>query len=64
MTTKLRRLRKAQGYSQETLARKARVGRLTILRAEAGTHTPTLGTLRKLARALGVELSDLLRRAR
>jgi transcriptional regulator with XRE-family HTH domain len=56
----IRHLREARGLSQVVLARQARLGRITVVRIEAGTQDPTLGTLAALARALGVTLRALL----
>ena len=56
----IRRLREARGLSQVALARQATIGRVTLVRIEAGTQDPTLTTLARIARALGVRLRDLL----
>ena len=56
----LRRLRQKRQLSQSELARKAKVGRVTLNRIEGGTQDPTLDTLERLAKALGVRLRDLL----
>lgn len=56
----LRRLRQAQGFSQEDLARKALVDRTYISGCERGLRNPTITMLVKLARALGCELIDLI----
>ena len=56
----LRRLREKRQLSQSELARKAKVGRVTLNRIESGSQDPTLGTLERLAKALGVRLRDLL----
>jgi transcriptional regulator with XRE-family HTH domain len=49
----MRRLRKARSLSQVVLARRTRLGRITVVRIEAGTQDPTLSTLAALATALG-----------
>jgi transcriptional regulator with XRE-family HTH domain len=54
---RIRELREARGLSQTGLARKARIGRVTLARIEAGTQIPTLATLQRLARALGVRVT-------
>lgn len=46
--------------SQEALAKKARISRGYIARLEIGHHDPTVGTLQRLARALGVNVVRLL----
>jgi transcriptional regulator with XRE-family HTH domain len=55
----LRELRGRKGWSQERLAREAGVTTGTINKAERGLHTPTIMTQYKIARALGVEPSDI-----
>ncbi len=57
---KLKRLRGAKGLSQTALAVKARVSRAYVFRLEAGGSDPTVGTLKKLARVLGVPVTRLL----
>jgi transcriptional regulator with XRE-family HTH domain len=47
--------------SQEALAAKARVNRVTIARLEAAAHPPGIDTLDRIACALGVTLVDLVR---
>ncbi len=46
--------------SQAELAKKARISRGYLIRLEAGRQDPTLGTLEKLAKALGVPVTELL----
>lgn len=58
--TVLKRRREAKGLSQETLAKKAGVTREYVNKLEAGHYDPTVGTLRRLARALGASLTELL----
>lgn len=60
----IRRLRERTRLSQSALARKAKVGRVTLNRIEAGTQAPTLETLARIAKALGVRLQDLVKGAR
>ncbi|HEY4963353.1 MAG TPA: helix-turn-helix transcriptional regulator [Candidatus Saccharimonadales bacterium] len=52
--------RKTLGLSQEALHDKSGVPANTIARLERGEHTATTPTLRKLAKALDVTLSDLI----
>ena len=61
MGQRIRRLRKTKGWSQYVLAREAGISREHIRRLEAGTSDPTLGMLTKLARALRVTLTDLVK---
>ena len=51
----LRQLRENKFISQEDLARKSGVAAATINRLENGHHKPRFATIRKLAKALGVE---------
>ena len=61
MAARLRRLRRVRRLSQATLAAKAGLHRQFITRLEGALHTPSLTTLDRLARALQVPVSDLLR---
>lgn len=54
-------LRIARNLSQEALAQKARINRVTLARLEHALHPPRLDTLERLARALGVPIADLVR---
>jgi transcriptional regulator with XRE-family HTH domain len=56
----LRRLRLAAGMSQESLALEAGVQRNFISLIETGQNQPTIGTICKLARALGMKASELV----
>jgi transcriptional regulator with XRE-family HTH domain len=56
----LRRLRKAAGLTLAAVARKTGFSLGYIQRLEAGQHDPPVSTLRKLARALGVPVTELL----
>ena len=57
---KLRRLRQQKGHSIRGLAKAARLHWTTVWKAETGRRAPTVATLKKLARALGVQVADLL----
>ncbi len=58
----LRKIREKKGLSQERLARLADVANNTVIKIEAGKNqNPTLDTLQKLSKALGVSVDDLLR---
>jgi transcriptional regulator with XRE-family HTH domain len=48
------------GLTQEQLAEKSGVSRTYLARLETGRQDPTLSTLEKLAKALGVKASRLL----
>ena len=57
----LKRLREARGLSQRALAKRASVTGAYIAMLETGARTqPSLPTLRKLAKALGVRVAELL----
>lgn len=58
---KVRRLRKKREMSQENLAEKINRDPRTVVAIEAGKRNPTLNTIYKLAQALGVSLSELLK---
>lgn len=58
--TRLRALRERRALTQEELAQMAGLNRVTINTIEGGHAEPRAGTVRKLARALGVEPSDLM----
>jgi len=57
---RLKALRMAAGLSQVELARKAGISREYLNRLEGGRHDPTLGTLTRLAKQLGVKLTAFL----
>ena len=55
------KLRKQKGLSQERLARLADVANNTIIKIESGENkNPTLGTLRKVAKALDISVDELI----
>lgn len=56
----IKRLRKAQGISQEELADRARVHRTFVSQIERAVKSPTLESLEKIAQGLGVALADLV----
>jgi transcriptional regulator with XRE-family HTH domain len=57
--TRLRELRQARGLSIRGLAKEAGVSTETIYSVEHGRRQPSVRTLGKIARALGVEVKDL-----
>ena len=57
--TRLRALRRARGLSQEGLAHEAGMDRSYVGGVERGTRNVSLVNLARLARALGVTLSQL-----
>jgi len=53
-------MREAKGLSQEKLARLSDVANNTIIKIETGKNkNPTLDTMKKIAKALGVSLDEL-----
>jgi transcriptional regulator with XRE-family HTH domain len=59
LVPRLRSVRRRRALSQEELADKAGVARTTVWKAEAD-HEVRPVTVRKLARALGVQPADLM----
>ena len=57
---RLRTLRLNKNLTQAALAKKVGVTRGYLARLEMGRHDPPLSRLRKLAKALGVPLAELL----
>ena len=58
---KIRTLRDARGMTQAELAKKARVTQSHVSMLEAGARMrPSIQTIQKLARALGVSVTELL----
>ena len=57
----IKKLRKAIGLSQEKLARLADVANNTLIKMESGENkNPTLETLKRVAKALGVNVDKLI----
>jgi XRE family transcriptional regulator, regulator of sulfur utilization len=57
----IRRQREAKGWSQQKLADEAKVSQPYLSQLEAGTYkNPGIAVLRKLAKALGVPVTELL----
>jgi len=61
LLTSFREARENQGMSQEELAKKAKVNRTTLSQIESGLRNATIGTLDRLASALGMTLDVRLR---
>jgi len=60
LSNNLKKLREKKGLSQDRLAKLADVANNTIIKIEQGENiNPTLDTLKKIAKALGVSLDDL-----
>ena len=58
----LRRERKARGISQEALAREAGLHRTYVGSVERGTRNVSIDNIERLARALGLDPVELMRR--
>ena len=56
---KLREIREKQFLTQVELADKAQISEITLNRLEKGRQKPRFMTIRKLAKALGVEPGEI-----
>ena len=56
---KLRQLRISQRITQSALAELAGITQVTVSHVEGNTHPPTLETMLKVSKALGVGLADI-----
>ena len=62
LANSIKKLREAKGLSQEKLARLADVANNTLIKMESGENqNPTLNSLKKVAKALGVSVDDLIK---
>jgi transcriptional regulator with XRE-family HTH domain len=59
----IRRLREAEGLSQESLALRADVDRAYVGRVERGDNAAALLTLKRIADALGITMTALMAEA-
>jgi len=59
--TNLRQLRTERAMTQEEVGHRSGVHPTEVSRIEAGKRDPKVSTLERLAKALGVPASDLLR---
>jgi len=57
----MKRIRKAKQMTQGDICRKLGVDRSYISNVESGNKNPTLSTITKLAKALGVSVDELLK---
>ncbi len=58
----LKKYRKERGLSQDKLARLADIAHATVIKIESGgIQSPTIDTVQKIAKALGVGLEDLMK---
>jgi transcriptional regulator with XRE-family HTH domain len=58
----LRKFRQAKGVSQEELADRAKIDRTYVSAIERSVYSATIDVVDRLARGLGIEAADLLRR--
>ena len=56
----VRATRKEAGFSQEKLAEKADLSTVFISRIERGVESPSVDNLLKIAKALGVQVRDMV----
>ncbi|MGD0267239.1 MAG: helix-turn-helix transcriptional regulator [Candidatus Methylomirabilota bacterium] len=57
----VKQLREAKGLTQAELAEKAEISREYVALMESGVRAnPTIGTLKRLAKVLGVPVGDLV----
>ena len=62
LANNIKKLREAKGLSQEKLARLADIANNTLIKMESGENqNPTLVTLKKVAKAFGVSVDDLIK---
>jgi transcriptional regulator with XRE-family HTH domain len=57
----LKRLRERRGLTQAELASRIGVHRVTIATWETGRYRPSIDLLPKLAKALGIQVTELLK---
>jgi len=57
----IKRIREKRGLTQEELANKVRVSRVTVARIEIGNRRPSLELLERLAEVLKVKVGVLLK---
>ncbi len=55
---RIQQLRKSRGLTQNQLRRRSRVSRSYLARVESGVMTPSLGTVEKISKALGIGLNN------
>jgi len=62
LSKNLKKLREQKGLSQDRLAKLADVANNTIIKIEQGENiNPTLETLKKVAKALGISVDELIK---
>ncbi len=61
---RVRQLREAKGWTQEILAERVALDRSYVAGIEAGLRNPSIKAVAKIARGLGISLSELLQQVR
>lgn len=62
LANNIKKLREVKGLSQEKFARLADIANNTLIKMESGENqNPTLDTLKKVAKAFGVSVDDLIK---
>ena len=56
----LKQLRRQKGFSQETFGFEANLHRTYVSQLERGLKSPSLETLKRICKALGIKMSKLL----
>ncbi|MCB0278713.1 MAG: helix-turn-helix transcriptional regulator [Calditrichaeota bacterium] len=56
----IKKHREEKGLSQSELSKLSGVERTTIVKLEKGNHSPSLKTIHRLAKALGIMLNQLI----
>ena len=63
LSDNIRKLRKKKGISQDRLSKEADLALNTVVKIETGENpNPTVETLEKIAKALGVSVGDLFKK--
>ncbi|HNZ86764.1 MAG TPA: helix-turn-helix transcriptional regulator [bacterium] len=58
----IKKMRTKLGFTQDDLAKKADIKYTTLMKVESGTvNKPSVQTMDKIARALGVSIEDLIK---
>jgi len=61
LSENIKKLRKKRGLSQDKLAKMAEVTLTTLVKLESGANdNPTIKTISKIAKTLGVKVDDLI----
>lgn len=58
---RLAEIRRAKGFTQESLAEKSDVTALTVAYIEQGRQWPRISTMQSLAKSLGVPIAELFK---